>query len=121
ELQNEGGRLEWVTDHGIGISFPLETSDEVLARIPECLRFVVWMNLENTGISDTGLQQLERARGLESLRLVNTKISTGWIEALLLRHPTIVDITISGNLLTRSQLEHLQSQFPNVLIKEISK
>lgn len=119
ELANVGGRLEWSTDQGVGISFKVVEADDVFRRIPATLNAAAWINLEGTGISDSVLAQLEGSPLLESIRLVGTQVTAAGVEQFLMSTPSLQEIVLSDGQFERKELNHIRVKWPKLRVVEV--
>jgi|GEM_PF-2458461 len=120
ELAQIHGQLEWRSRFGVGVSLPPESDDAVFSRIPATLGNAVWINLENTQVSDAGLSRLEGLPVLESVRLAGTAVSAAGIEHLIEATPTLQEITIAAGQLPGDERARLRVAVPGVPIVEIA-
>ena len=123
ELDEAAGliRLEWVSDYGVGASFQPETSDHVLSQVPETIRFAVWLNLQNTRITDAGLTKLEGAPVLESVRVAGSHVTNNGILSLLGNTPTIQEIAADDDQLGSADVKFIRKSWPRVVVKYVNR
>ena len=118
EVASVGGRLEWATDCGVGVSFSRVTTDDALAQIPMTIECAVWINLANARITDVGLARLEGAALLESVGLVGTRVTMAGIDRLLAATPSVREVTISVGQFAPIDVRRMRTLWRNTRLVE---
>lgn len=119
ELATVGGRLEWATEHGVGISFSSWESDDVFVRIAATLKAAAWINLEGTGATNKALMHLEGSPILEGIRLVGTHVTAAGVERFLRSTPSVQELVLSDGQFERKELNHIRVKWPKLRIVEV--
>lgn len=113
-IERVGGRLEWRTRWGVGISLPAGAGDEVLRAAQPAIRAAAWINLEGTRVGDAGIVALACAPRLEAVRLVGSKVSLAGIERFLAEMPSLVQVDLGVGQLEPREFERLRDSWPRV-------
>ena len=118
DVASAGGRFEWLSDVGAGMSFPPETTDDHVCHLGESIRAAVWISLKDTLVTDRTLSLLEGAPVLEAVDLTGTSITYIGVRKLLETTPTIYELTVSGSHIGIAELAHMRKKWPKVQIVE---
>lgn len=118
DLRRSGGRLEWASRTGIGVSFDNYVSDDNINDLISILNKAVWINLENTSISDRSLKLIENLPLLESLRLNGTVVTQNSIISLLQKCHSLRCLELSRDILDGMCKEDIIDKFPHVTLVE---
>lgn len=108
ELRQIGGRFEWSTPLGVGVSVSRVTTEDLFQATPRLMSRLAWINLENSGATDRTLMGLESASRLESVRLVNTRVTLSGIERLLDKLPTLKEVVVSVDQFDPVDRDHVR-------------
>lgn len=119
ELESVGGRLEWVSDIGLGLSFAPETTELMIEGLREIILKAVWINFDGIQITDRTLALLERSSVLESLSLKSTRITVEGLRRLLRAVPALVQLDLSAGILDSDEIDSLRGGFPRVVIRGV--
>jgi hypothetical protein len=110
------GLLEWVTDYGIGVSFPHGAiGDPEIADLPLTVRNAVWLDLTGALITDESCKELATARKLESLNISRTNLSFNGLKRLN-RVASLVELRLTEDMLNEDDLHILSTLLPDVRI-----
>ena len=116
DVASAGGRFEWLSDIGAGISFPPETTDDDFCHLGESVRAAVWISLKDTLVTDRTFSLLEGAPALEEVDLTGTHVTGAGVRKLLTRTPTIRKLGVSGGRIGSVALARIRKKWPNVEI-----
>ncbi|MFO1019702.1 MAG: hypothetical protein U0903_03275 [Planctomycetales bacterium] len=117
QLDSVGGRLEWVSDIGLGLSFAPETTVDVIEGLQETILKSVWINFDETQITDRTLALLERSPVLESLSLKSTRMTVEGLRRFLRAVPTLAQLDLSAGVFGSDEMDALRAAFPRVVIR----
>lgn len=116
-LHSIGGVVEWCSDVGLGIRFEGgKLRDDELPSLKDVIPNVVWFDLFDTLVTNTGLMNLKNAGLLEDIRVPRQSTVEGI--RFLVTLPNLATINISETNISATEIRLLEHNSELNIVRE---